>query len=274
MNHGYNIDTIEKENSECYVNSYPANGEGVFLVNPKKDCRVLKKFDGTEIDLPAYLDSYSPYDNRIYLYPDYPHKNIIWMKPGEDDNTETNFAIAIMNYEGGIVSNLETDIPVKMIDNYFFDINHSRILCVYSNNTRQRGLLILSFDSQLIKHYPNYDPGNFIRFDPKAPDYAITRESTYISHIINLRNGEIVAEIAGRKIDLCQVDSTLIALVNRNPTISLIDVLSGKLIQDFSDYTRKYEVTFVRISPNGKEIWYGEEYSDKSTSIKHYHLED
>jgi len=145
---------------------------------------------------------------------------------------------------------------------------------VYKDMNDNKGLMILSADGKMIKHYPNYDPGNFIRFDPQAPDYAVTRESTYRSHIINLRNGEIVAEIAGRKIDLCQVGSTLIALVNRNPAISLIDVLSGKLIQDFSDYTRNCEITIVRISPNGKEIWFEEEYPDKSTSIKHYHLED
>ncbi|MDD3536135.1 MAG: hypothetical protein PHC50_08335 [Candidatus Cloacimonetes bacterium] len=262
-----------------YSFSYPflQSREGILFFNSKKNCRVLKKYDGREIDLPKYLNDYYQYDYLFYDYPESPVKKILWVKHWMEDQPDARFALTVMNFDGVVENHLETDIQIREIDQFYFDLNYSRMLFEYKDMKEPQGnpgLMILSTDGTLIKHYPNYDPGNVIRFDPQAPDYTITRESTYRPHIINLRNGEIVAEIAGRKIDLCQVDSTLIALVNRNPAISLIDVLTGKLLQDFSDYNRSYEITIVRISPNGKDIWFEEKYPDKSTSIKHYRLED
>ncbi len=262
-----------------YSFSYPflQSREGVLFFNSKKNCRVLKKYDGREIELPAYLNDYYQYDYLFYDYPESPVKKILWVKHWMEDQPDARFALTVMNFDGVVENHLETDIQIREIDQFYFDLNYSRMLFEYKDMKEPQGnpgLMIFSTDGTMIKHYPNYDPGNVIRFDPQAPDYAITREDYNQNHIIDLRNGEIVASFIGRRIGISQIEDTLIVAVYLGGSVGVVNALTGKLIQNFSDYSRDYEITSIRISQDTKNIWFTEKYPDKSTSIKHYRLED
>lgn len=189
-----------------------------------------------------------------------------WVRTGDD----LGFEMAIVNYDGILISHWQTNLMISNLNQIYVNSSIGRFVIDYIGINNKRGLLILSNEGNIVKNYPDYNPGNLISFYPLAQKYIATREGFSVRHIIDMECGEIVAELHNNNIDLAMINNTLVAVAGTGKYACIFTVADGQLLQDMTDFSREYEVSRVRFSGNGEVIMYYEKQPSKSTVVKHY----
>lgn len=240
--------------------------DGALLRDIKTKQRVLKKFDGTEIRLPLALTDYNwvgdflPGKWLCYNY--WPNKTL---------------DIAIVNFSGVLERECHTNMPCDHVEEMQKSYSDDRILIDYAIGEEKK-FMIISSAGELIKTYPDLIRDYHADIYPNAPNYATVRLGDSDFLVVDIRDGDVKAEIIGSCIDITQVDNSLIGVIGFGPYVAVLDILSGKLIQDLTNYdltcNKKYEIVDVKISSDSKDIWVYEKYSKNSAKTKHYRIEN
>lgn len=268
-------------NREYQVGATETLENALLLYDLQSNCYVLKKDNGEEIRYPSEISNYwirQPWNEKGYVTL---NNKFIFLQFGDGEYfASVPFEIAILGHNGDLQGICKTDLIIKNIQDMYLNSSQNCLLITYFDKSNSEGLLIISMDGKLIRNYPNFNPGNIIRFNSKAPDYAMLRLSEIKGRcILNTVSGEIVAGFDYDHLDMAQVDSTLIAITGNGPFVVVFDVLSGEIIQDFTDHSdplslRNTKILGVQISKDAKEIRYAVKKTDKAVQYLEYIMKE
>ncbi|HNX00866.1 MAG TPA: hypothetical protein PLE74_01450 [Candidatus Cloacimonadota bacterium] len=259
-------------NVEYVVSCINETKDGLLLYDIEHKRYVLKKDTGEEITFPQEIGNYRNLSNIIGNLGD----NFLFGQYGE----KLNFEIAVVSFDGVIRFLYKTD--TRMIQPSCIEITPTQkyIVISYDKTERIRRLFLLSTKERMYKDFSDFDPGNGIGFYKNAPDFSLLRTEWKTNKcILDNSSGNIVAGFDYDCIDMTQVDSTLIAIIGNGPFVVVFDVLSGKLIQDFTDHSnaislRNTKILGVQISKDAKEIRYAVKKADKAVQYLEYKMKE
>lgn len=277
---GYEKRIAVDKNKEIQIGSYKYDDPDALLLYDAKDTkqRVLKKKDGSEVKLPYYLHDYELNFNNMPSLPAWVFIRCSERDPWNDGFlSEKPLGITVIDYDGNVRFSADTKNPVAGISELLLNQTLDRALLNYEDMDGKNWLLILGNKCSVERKYNNrlwiddYDT-----FFPNVKEYCVLYKGDSEFYILDLRNGEIVAKIIGESLDLTQSGDTLIGVVGYGPMAAVIDIISGKLIQDLTDYNLctdyHYTIPDVKISQAADEIWIFERYSQGSGKTRHFRL--
>jgi hypothetical protein len=246
--------------------------DGVFLEDKKTMQTVFKKIDGTEIRIPLLVTEWDYYIEGLH--------GVRWLFYKCLSNNPAEF-IAVDQY-GSVLWKRTSGVVVENYPGFnYINSTKDRIL-VHSQTIDDNVLFLISTDGSLFEKFMNITAAYescFIPMLPSAPSYAILSDnSTNEVCIYDTRTGCLNSKLICDKIDMTQIGDKLIAVVAYEHIVAVVDVLSGKLLQDLTPPEAKQKnvkirITKVKISPDAKEVWFSTKDASKKVVVKHYKIE-
>lgn len=229
--------------------------DGIVRDRVTKDL-ILKKASGTEIPLPQSL-------KKLLLTYSWDYAKNLWLFEGITWGKVNYFTFALVNENGEIITQHTYKWEdMNGIGLYYVSPSAKTMFFRYSTLSEKYHYLLLSPKGNIIKDLPDphFDNEPTCRFCPQATDYAILNSLGPNKYILDLRNGEIIAEIDCDMIGLGQADSTLYAIAVGKKA-AFVDVLKGKVIQDLSDFPEihgyvDYFGDKAILSADAKDVWF------------------
>ncbi|HNW99998.1 MAG TPA: hypothetical protein PLE74_00455 [Candidatus Cloacimonadota bacterium] len=239
---------IEK-NGDAPVLS-PFNKAGSLLKDRFSRQWVLKNRSGREIVLPTSLKDLHWYPTCSYLG----NENDL-LFAGIVNNKIT---YAFVNDEGRLMEDGPISITASAdtIMHVLIMPDEKDVLVQYSNKLGSMGLLLVSKTGKTLWHMTDLPKFERIDVDRKYLNFAMLSNSANSSKmIVDLRNGQIQAEVLCKCMAIAEAQDTLLAIVANDKSAGVIDVTRGKLIQDFSkDLYPITDVELVKIAIEGYQI--------------------
>jgi len=270
---------IAVDKNEQLLEKYEAgNCASAKLLYDAKDTRqlVVKKNNGSEVRLPLYLNDYSFWGNDDIPAWMFIRRNVYdeWEGPLIE---EKPLGITIIDYNGNVRFHADTDTPTTYLSEIIMSPDFDFAIAQFIGDNDGRFIVIIGNNCTMLKKHNNlrcYKPED--TFFPKVNDYCVLYWGDSEFYIIDLRNGEVVSHIIGTSLDITQVGDALIGVVGYGPMASVIDITTGKLIQDLTDYylsmDNHYTIPDVKISQSADEIWIYQRYSQGLGKTRHFRL--
>jgi hypothetical protein len=272
------------EGEDYKFDDVPAIQEGVFLRDPKTMQRVYKKFNGEEIRLPEFLTYY-------YFYGTFGNseKYLLFMKldDSEDEMHNTPLSIVEIDMNGRMLWRYDSEYMLKSISGIYTDYSGDSLFIESCSPERGFITIISNRKNNLCKQLPKEIRRDIYSADnSKTLGYMVLFEPNSRYYICDLNNGEIVAKMICSSIDITLVGEKLIGIIGYGSNIAVIDIKTGHLIQDLSDYSsanKDINITRVKISPDAKDIWfcdnyqedwYGDKKPEDKIKTKHYKMKE
>lgn len=258
-----------QNNKEYQVMPIDVTDHGVLLFDRANSQYVYKLDNGLSFPISGDLSEHQLYRSIHYKLGSKPQQ---WVFTKHD--TGSDFRLVVVNFDGSIPMNTTCNQSVARINRIYCNLPAERYLVDYSDEHSKRGLLILSNRGTVIKNHINYNPGNAITFYDEAEQYVTTRNEFNSKHVIDLKDGEINAEIKAEHLDLAEVNGSLMAVVSSGRYFGVVSLLDGIIIHDMSDFRRDFQIEWVRIKNEGTEVVFAERSrgASSSSTIKHLKL--
>ncbi|HNW99999.1 MAG TPA: hypothetical protein PKK33_01400 [Candidatus Cloacimonadota bacterium] len=247
----------------------PVNKNGDCLLQDRFTKRyVLKRQSGKEIFLPRSLDDMKWYPTTFEV-----QFLAEWLFVSGKNN-KVNYGF--IGEKGKFIHGNPIHLAVTSdtISYVWETPNKKDILIQYGSKVDSTGLILVSRKGEALWHCPNLKEYDRVELNGKFMNYALLSNQTNSSKmIVDLRNGQILAEVLCKCMAIAEVQDTLFAIVANDKSAGVIDLTRGRLIQDFSnDLFPITDVQLVKIAKVGYQILIKGFKSDKEKDSRIYIL--